>query len=228
MARLKTRRRLRNTTCTTGSAAARGGRRFSPAEAPAATTNPNPTAKAKIFRRMSMRAIVRGLPRGRTCSDPSWDMTSWNLFEAHAGKHDDYVRQWAVAAKPGAAPCSYASSGLPRQFFFNRCKIPRDNTKSSAMDAETVLRLNRDEILRIAARRGARNLRIFGSVARGNATPESDIDFLVDMEAGRSLFDLGGLLSDLQQLLGRPVDVVTEAGLRQRIRARVLTEVRPL
>jgi predicted nucleotidyltransferase len=96
------------------------------------------------------------------------------------------------------------------------------------MDAETVLKLNRDEILRIAARRGARNLRIFGSVARGNATPESDIDFLVDMEAGRSLFDLGGLLSDLQQLLGRPVDVVTEAGLRQRIRARVLTEARPL
>jgi uncharacterized protein len=96
------------------------------------------------------------------------------------------------------------------------------------MDAETVLRLNRDEILRIAARRGASNLRIFGSVARGTASQDSDIDFLVDMEAGRSLFDLGGLLSDLQQLLGRPVDVVTEAGLRRRIRTRVLTEARPL
>jgi predicted nucleotidyltransferase len=96
------------------------------------------------------------------------------------------------------------------------------------MDDETLLKLNRDEILRIAARRGARNLRVFGSVARGTASPDSDIDFLVDMETGRSLFDLGGLLSDLQQLLGRPVDVVTEAGLRQRIRARVLSEARPL
>jgi predicted nucleotidyltransferase len=96
------------------------------------------------------------------------------------------------------------------------------------MDAETILRLKRDEILRIAARRGARNLRIFGSVARGTASPQSDIDFLVDMESGRSLFDLGGLLSDLQDLLGRPVDVVTEAGLRRRIRARVLAEARPL
>jgi uncharacterized protein len=96
------------------------------------------------------------------------------------------------------------------------------------VDPETILRLKRDEILRIAARRGARNLRIFGSVARGTASPQSDIDFLVDMESGRSLFDLGGLLNDLQDLLGRPVDVVTEAGLRRRIRARVLAEARPL
>lgn len=96
------------------------------------------------------------------------------------------------------------------------------------MDSETLLRLKRDEILRIAARRGARNLRIFGSVARGTASTESDIDFLVDMDSGRSLFDLGGLLSDLQELLGRPVDVITEAGLRSRIRARVLAEARPL
>jgi len=96
------------------------------------------------------------------------------------------------------------------------------------VDPETILRLKREEILRIAARRGARNLRIFGSVARGTASPQSDFDFLVDMESGRSLFDLGGLLSDLQDLLGRPVDVVTEAGLRRRIRARVLAEARPL
>jgi uncharacterized protein len=96
------------------------------------------------------------------------------------------------------------------------------------VDSETILRLKRDEILRIAAQRGAHNLRIFGSVARGTASVNSDIDVLVDMELGRSLFDLGGLLSDLQDLLGRPVDVVTEAGLRRRIRARVLAEARPL
>lgn len=96
------------------------------------------------------------------------------------------------------------------------------------MDLQELLKTKREEILRLAARRGASNIRVFGSVARGDAHPESDIDFLVALEPGRSLFDLGGLLSDLQQLLGRPVDVVTEAGLRARIRDRVLAEARPL
>jgi predicted nucleotidyltransferase len=79
----------------------------------------------------------------------------------------------------------------------------------------------RDAILAMAARHGASNVRIFGSVAEGKADEASDVDFLVDMEPGRSLFDLGGLLMDLQNLLGRKVDVVTEAGLRDRIRRRV-------
>lgn len=86
------------------------------------------------------------------------------------------------------------------------------------------LRARRDEILRTAARYGARNVRVFGSVARGEATAASDIDILVDLEPGRSLFDLGGLLMDLRALLGQPVDVVTERGLRQRIREQVLRE----
>ncbi len=86
----------------------------------------------------------------------------------------------------------------------------------------------RDEILQLAARRGARNVRLFGSVARGNPGPESDVDFLVELEPGRSLLDLGGLLMDLQSLLGRKVDVVTETGLRPRLRPRVLKEARPL
>jgi predicted nucleotidyltransferase len=65
---------------------------------------------------------------------------------------------------------------------------------------------------------------VFGSVARGEADEKSDIDFLVEMERGRSLLDLGGLLMDLQDVLGREVDVVTERGLNPRIRDRVLTE----
>jgi predicted nucleotidyltransferase len=65
-------------------------------------------------------------------------------------------------------------------------------------------------------------------VARGDADEHSDLDFLVDMETGRSLFDLGGLLTDLEDLLGYPVDVVTEKGLRDRIRERVLQEAIPL
>lgn len=96
------------------------------------------------------------------------------------------------------------------------------------MAVEEVLGQKREEILRIAARHGAHNVRVFGSIARGDARPDSDVDFLVDLEPGRSLFDLGGLLMDLQDLLGCSVDVVTERGLRERIRERVLQEAVPL
>jgi len=96
------------------------------------------------------------------------------------------------------------------------------------MSFEELLQAKREDILRIAKEYGAYNVRIFGSVARGEADSESDIDFLVDMEPGHSLLDLGGLLMDLQDLLGRDVDVVTERGLRERIRARVLREAVPL
>jgi uncharacterized protein len=96
------------------------------------------------------------------------------------------------------------------------------------MNTSELLREKREEILRIAARRGAHNVRLFGSVARGQNDSESDVDFLVDMEPGRSLLDLGGLWSDLNDLLGMKVDVVTEKGLRKRIRERVLKEAVPL
>ncbi len=92
------------------------------------------------------------------------------------------------------------------------------------MPLDELLHKKRDDILRTAAKRGAYNVRIFGSVARGEADEKSDIDILVDLEPGRSLFDLGGLLMDLQDLLGHNVDVVTERGLRERIRDRVLKE----
>jgi len=82
----------------------------------------------------------------------------------------------------------------------------------------------RDDILRIASARGAYNVRVFGSVVRGEHTQNSDVDFLVDMEDGRSLFDLGALLVDLEDLLGRHVDVASENGLRGRIRGRILQE----
>ncbi|VVB97072.1 Nucleotidyltransferase domain protein [uncultured archaeon] len=96
------------------------------------------------------------------------------------------------------------------------------------MELVKLLKDKRKEILHIAARYGARNVRVFGSVARGEAGPESDIDFLVELEPGRSLFDLGGLLMELQKLLACKVDVVTEKGLRERIRRRVLREAVPL
>jgi uncharacterized protein len=95
------------------------------------------------------------------------------------------------------------------------------------MDFQSLLQ-KREQILATAVRYGAYNVRVFGSVARGEADDASDIDFLVNMEAGRSLMDLGGLLYDLQKLLGIEVDVVTEKGLRARIRDQVLREAIPL
>jgi predicted nucleotidyltransferase len=83
-------------------------------------------------------------------------------------------------------------------------------------------------ILETAARHGIRNVRIFGSMARGEATEQSDIDFLVEVEPGRGLLDLGGFYADIQDLLGCPVDVVTERGVSKYIRQKVLTEARPL
>ncbi len=96
------------------------------------------------------------------------------------------------------------------------------------MNFNEVLSHKREDVLRVAARYGAHNVRIFGSVARGEADDASDLDVLVDLEPGRSLFDLGGLLMELQELLGLQVDVVTEQGLRPRIRERVLREAVPL
>ena len=92
------------------------------------------------------------------------------------------------------------------------------------MAIEALLRQKRRDILRIAGTHGARNVRIFGSVARGEADASSDVDFLVELETGRSLLDLGGLQFELEALLERPVDVVTERGLKTRIRERVLRE----
>ena len=92
------------------------------------------------------------------------------------------------------------------------------------MRLDQLLEEKRGEILRIASEHGAREVRVFGSVARGEADRESDIDFLVELEPGRSLLDLGGLQMELESLLGRRVDVVTTRGLKARIRERVLQE----
>ena len=96
------------------------------------------------------------------------------------------------------------------------------------MDLNQLLQEKREAILQLAAKHGARNVRVFGSVARHEANEQSDIDFLVDMELGRSLLDMGGLLMELRELLGREVDVVTEKGLYWLLRRRILKEARPL
>jgi predicted nucleotidyltransferase len=90
------------------------------------------------------------------------------------------------------------------------------------------LQSKRQDILRIAADHGARNVRLFGSVARGDDHAGSDLDLLVDMESGRSLLDLIGLGQDLEELLNRSVDVLTDASVHPALRDRILAEARPL
>jgi predicted nucleotidyltransferase len=95
------------------------------------------------------------------------------------------------------------------------------------MDAGGIAQFRQD-ILRIAARHGAVNVRVFGSVARGDAGPDSDLDLLVDVAPQHSAFFPGGLREDLVDLLGRNVDIVTEDGLHWYVRDRVLREAVPL
>ena len=91
-----------------------------------------------------------------------------------------------------------------------------------------LLREKRDQILSIAARHGAGNVRVFGSVARGEAGPDSDVDLLIDITGEPTPWFPGGLIADLEDLLGRRVDVVTVKELHDTIRSRVLKEAVPL
>lgn len=86
----------------------------------------------------------------------------------------------------------------------------------------------RDEIVGIAAQHGARNIRLFGSSARGEERPDSDVDLLVDAGPTTSSWFPAGLILDLEQILGRPVEIVTEKGLNPLIKQRVLQEAIPL
>ena len=96
------------------------------------------------------------------------------------------------------------------------------------MSKRTLVRSKREQILNLARKHGAVSVKLFGSTARGDELESSDLDFVVELERGRSLLDLGGLQSDLERLLGCAVDVVTVQGLRERIRTRVLEEAVPL
>lgn len=93
---------------------------------------------------------------------------------------------------------------------------------------DTLRSARRDEILRLTRQRGARDVRVFGSVARGEATENSDLDLLVAWEPGRGLLDHAGLVQDLQELLGVKVHVGTEKSLHWYVRDRVLREATPL
>lgn len=101
-------------------------------------------------------------------------------------------------------------------------------TIQTAMTLEQLRSTSRDQIIRLAAECGAANVRVFGSVARGDTDSRSDVDLLVDLEPGRSLLDLARLQRKLEALLTIPVDVVSSRGLRDRVRETVLRDAQPL
>jgi predicted nucleotidyltransferase len=96
------------------------------------------------------------------------------------------------------------------------------------MYVHDLLSKNREAVLALAAKHGALRPRVFGSVAKGQSGPESDVDLLVKMEDGRSLLDLSALAQDLADLLGVKVDVVSEDGLYWLLKRRILKEAKPL
>jgi uncharacterized protein len=93
---------------------------------------------------------------------------------------------------------------------------------------DDLLSTHREAILELARSYGARNVRVFGSVARGEAGAESDIDLLVEVEKGTTLLDVVALWQDLEELLGRRVDLLTEGGLSPYLRDAIVAEARPL
>jgi len=96
------------------------------------------------------------------------------------------------------------------------------------MGIADLLKFKRGEILRLAREHGARNVRVFGSVARGEARPDSDIDFLLDMEGGRSLLDLIEFGQALEELHRRKLDILTDGGLSPYLKDRIHAEASPL
>lgn len=96
------------------------------------------------------------------------------------------------------------------------------------MNIYELLKEKREEIIQIANKHGAYNIRVFGSVARNEAGEGSDIDFIVDIGENTSFFFPGGLVIDLEELLGKKVDIVTEKGLKPRIKDKVLKEAKVL
>jgi len=132
----------------------------------------------------------------------------------------------AAARKHGSGWCCLSAfSGDP----LADCEPEADlSHNGSIVTLDTLRAERRGEILRLAERHGARNLRVFGSVARGEAGEASDVDLLVDWEPGRSLLDHVGLVQDLQELLGVKVHVGTERSLHWYVRDRILREATPL
>jgi len=136
----------------------------------------------------------------------------------------------ATLSRGGQRPAADLT-GRSRQGFVGytkRGEIELFVGRQERMEIQELLRQKREEILQVCAKHGARNVRVFGSVARNEADAESDLDLLVELEADRTLLDQTALIMELESLLGCPVDVVTEDGVCSLLRRRILKEAQPL
>lgn len=159
---------------------------------------------------------------------PWMQMLGFREFLTHYYLEIDHDELWNIATIDIPQLKALIQTELAEERTTEYTKRITPPIKKEVAAIKRLLQVNREEILHIAPKYGASNVRLFGSIARGTADTESDIDLLVDMEPGRSFFDLSELLADLQNLLGREVDVVTTKGLNERIRERVLKEATPL
>jgi len=129
--------------------------------------------------------------------------------------------------KPSACHAGLCTISLPNEAAIaKRLLWLGEGVEMSTLQA--LLSERREQIIELARSHGARNVRVFGSAARGDDRPDSDLDLLVDFEDGRSLLDQAGLWLDLKELLNREVDVVTDGELHPRLASRILAEARPL
>lgn len=146
----------------------------------------------------------------------------------------EYLHLHPVTLRNKARKGEIPAIKLGRQWRFVREQLEawlaageRSTGRPSGANGEgllALLRRQRARLEEVARQYGGSQLRVFGSVARGEDDADSDIDLLVELEPGRSLLDLAGLKLALEELLERPVDVVTQPGLRDRMRQRVLSE----
>jgi excisionase family DNA binding protein len=141
------------------------------------------------------------------------DLLTTSELAAAIGLSPPSVR--ALAAR-GRIP-SHPTPGGHHRVALDEVRAALEREGGNAPLSLGALRQRRADIHRVARRHGARNVRVVGSVARGEQRSGSDVDLLVDLEPGRSLFDVAGLHDDLEQLLGLPVDVVTSGAVRGRL-----------
>lgn len=169
-----------------------------------------PPTAAALGRRVAHARRAGGLSQAALGRAVSLDRTAISKIES--GRRDVSSLELARIAR---------TLRRPLESFVSEDQPPSE-------DPAVLLHDNRRAIKGLAAKHGVRSIRVFGSVARGDAQRDSDVDLLVDFKPGRSIFDQAALLVELRELLGRDVDVVTPEGLRDRIRERVLREAVPL
>ncbi|MEV7974345.1 nucleotidyltransferase family protein [Cellulomonas sp. NPDC089187] len=181
---------------------------------------------ADRLRQEASRALTRAV---RQAADFGW---SQRRIAAAIGRSQPEVARLLRATQPPLVEyaitmpdhrTSATSTPEPDQPSDNAAPEPTP-TERKHSTLTWVLRDKRDEIVRIAAENGAHNVRVFGSVARGEDDADSDIDFLVDFDEGVGLFDRAGLMLALEQSLTRPVDVVSAGALMPRVARHALPE----